>query len=235
MKAAANFGFISPMKLNYNWALIWNFEIWGFISPFVFAGIFQRDMVALMTLYNLVTFSQHHEMGPYNTGAGSCTADYAFALMFGMMTIILTHPLMNMIRMPASPCCNSLIFFVIYGWSKRYPNAPVSLWFFQMKAIQFPFAHVLFNVVTCRGISSLVHGIAVGHLYYFLVDVFPVVYGKDILHTPQILIDVFGGEGGSMSAGYDMYRPKGKAGMEGPTKKKRAHSWGTGQALGSKK
>ena len=33
---------------------------------------------------------------------------------------------------------------------------------------------------------------AVGHLYYFLAHVYPTVYGKDILHTPQFLLDWFG-------------------------------------------
>ena len=39
---------------------------------------------------------------------------------------------------------------------------------------------------------DMLHGFALGHLYYFLVDVVPLVYGKDLLHTPQFLIDKFG-------------------------------------------
>lgn len=35
-------------------------------------------------------------------------------------------------------------------------------------------------------------GIGLGHVYYFLVDVYPLVYGKDLLHTPQFLIDQLG-------------------------------------------
>lgn len=33
---------------------------------------------------------------------------------------------------------------------------------------------------------------AIGHLYYFLADIVPLVYGKNVLNTPQFLIDQFG-------------------------------------------
>jgi Derlin-2/3 len=38
----------------------------------------------------------------------------------------------------------------------------------------------------------MLHGLAVGHLFYFLADVVPQVYGKDFLVTPLFLIDYFG-------------------------------------------
>ena len=41
-------------------------------------------------------------------------------------------------------------------------------------------------------INDILHGMGVGHIYYFLADVIPAVYGKDVLKTPQFLIDTFG-------------------------------------------
>ena len=38
----------------------------------------------------------------------------------------------------------------------------------------------------------MLHGMAMGHLYYFLADVVPQVQGRDVLHTPQFLIDRLG-------------------------------------------
>ena len=40
--------------------------------------------------------------------------------------------------------------------------------------------------------GDMCHGLAIGHLYYFLVDVVPQVQGKDLLVTPRFLIDYFG-------------------------------------------
>lgn len=40
--------------------------------------------------------------------------------------------------------------------------------------------------------GDMCHGLAIGHLYYFLVDVVPQVQGKDILMTPRFLVDYFG-------------------------------------------
>jgi Derlin-2/3 len=40
--------------------------------------------------------------------------------------------------------------------------------------------------------QELIHGIIIGHVYYYLVHIFPLVYGKDVLHTPQFLINYFG-------------------------------------------
>jgi Derlin-2/3 len=38
----------------------------------------------------------------------------------------------------------------------------------------------------------MLHGMIIGHIYYFLVDVIPAVYGKDFLQTPRFMIDYFG-------------------------------------------
>ena len=96
--------------------------------------------MALFTLYCLVTFSQHHEMGPYNTGAGSGTTDYVFALMFGMVAIILTYQLMNMCMPTPDIFARTVAFFVLYAWSKRHPIIHVTFWFVQLKVIQLLFA-----------------------------------------------------------------------------------------------
>ena len=61
-----------------------------------------------------------------------------------------------------------------------------------MKAIYLPFGYLALTVLMGNSYADMCHGLAIGHLYYFLVDVFPQVQGKDILLTPQFLIDYFG-------------------------------------------
>ena len=55
-----------------------------------------------------------------------------------------------------------------------------------------PFAYLAVTVFMGNSYADMCHGLAVGHFYYFLVDVVPQVQGKDILITPQFLIDYFG-------------------------------------------
>mmetsp|Transcript_12819 Transcript_12819/g.26997 ORF Transcript_12819/g.26997 Transcript_12819/m.26997 type:complete len:284 (-) Transcript_12819:452-1303(-) len=242
---AANFGIVSPLKLIYLWDNIYeNFEIWRFVSPFLFIGKF--DFNTLMALYMLVSFSQRYEMEPYNTGAGGGTADYAAALMFGAASIFATYPLVGMVMKVPPIFGRTLTFFVIYTWSKRHPAAPASIWGIQMKAIHLPFAYLGLSVLMGNMYSDLLHGIAVGHLFYFLVDVVPIVYGKDVIHTPQFLIDrlgvgayvppadVAGGRGGG-AVGNNVWRPPGRTNPpRDPAGSSRGYHWGGGgRTLGS--
>lgn len=241
---AGNFGFVSPMKLIYIWDNVFeNFEIWRFLTPFLFVGKF--DFNTLMALYMLQSFSQRYETEPYNTGAGGGTADYVFAIMFGMGMTLLSYPVMLMIGLGAPPIfARTLMFFVLYVWSKRHPTAPASIWGIQMKAIHLPFAYLILSVLMGGMYADLLHGIAVGHLFYFLVDVVPIVYNKDLLHTPMFLIDYFGvgayvapatpaGRSGGM--GNNTWQAPGRVNppSDSAATTTRGHSWGSGgQRLG---
>lgn len=41
-------------------------------------------------------------------------------------------------------------------------------------------------------VFDMLHGMGIAHLYYFLADVVPQVQGRDVLQTPQFLIDRLG-------------------------------------------
>jgi len=241
---AGNFGFVSPMKLIFIWDNIWdNFEIWRFLTPFLYVGKFEFN--TLMALYMLQSFSNRYETEPYNTGAGGGTADYVFAMMFGSIGIFVSYPLIGML-MPTPPMfARTLMFFVLYTWSKRHPTSPASIWGIQLKAIHLPFAYVALSMLMGGMYADLVHGIVVGHLFYFLVDVVPIVYGKDFLHTPQFLIDQMGvgayvapaapGGGGGGAVGNNTWQAPGRVNAPSePARAARGHSWGSGgQTLGS--
>jgi Derlin-2/3 len=196
----------------------------------------------------LQSYSQRYEMEPYNTGAGGGTADYVFALMFGSVVIFASYPLASML-IPTPPIFSrTLMFFVLYTWSKRHPTALTSIWGVQFKAIYLPFATLALEVLMGHLYSDIMHGIAVGHLYYFLVDVVPLVYGKDVLHTPQFLIDrlgvgayvapvpTFTSSGGRVGGiGNNTWQAPGRVNQPAnPTGPASGHNWGSGgQRLGS--
>lgn len=190
LTCAGNFGVINIMSLVYNWTSISSkFEIWRLLTPFCYVGKF--DLSTVFGLYMLVNFSKQYEAGPYNTGAGGGTADYIFALLFGIVCMLFTYSIFayNYI-MPLFT--RNLTFYVLYIWSKRYPTLDANIWGFPIKALWLPFAYLALTVLMGNPFWDVVHGIAVGHLYYYLVDVVPLVYGKDVLQTPQFLIDYFG-------------------------------------------
>ena len=189
---AANFGALKVYSLVWHWTFVYEkFEVWRMLSSFLFVGNF--SFPTLLALMLLVQFSKQYEAGgPYNTGAGGGTADYIFMLGLGMVGILLTYPFL-LVYFPMYPIFSrNLVFYVLYVWSKRNPTAPANIWGFPMKAMYLPFAYVGLTVVMGNSWYDMAHGIIMGHFYYFLVDVVPIIYAKDILHTPQFLIDTFG-------------------------------------------
>jgi Derlin-2/3 len=189
---SVNFGIISPFHIIWSWPSIRNkFELWRVLTPFCYAGPF--DFSTMISIYMLVQFSKQYESGgPFNTGAGGGTADYAFCWLLGSAMMLLTYPLIiGFFELPPIFCRNT-IYYVLYVWSKRHPTAQANIWGFPMAAIYLPFAYLAMTVFMGNSYMDMIHGLAIGHIYYFLVDVVPMVYGKDILRTPQFLIDYFG-------------------------------------------
>jgi Derlin-2/3 len=183
-----NFEAISIRTVIWDFSLLKDeFQIWRLASPFFYVGGFSFNTA--ISLFLLYQYSKQYEAGGvYNTGAGGGTADYAFMLMFGVaMTIASTFVI------GLSPIfCQNLVYYVLYVWSKRHPTADTSLWGFPMKAPMLPFAILGLTVLMGNPWIQMVHGFVMGHLYYFLVEVVPIVYGKDYIHTPMFLINMFG-------------------------------------------
>lgn len=189
---SVNFKVISGFHVVWSWASIKDkFELWRLLTPFCYAGPF--DFSTLISVYMLVQFSKQYETGgPFNTGAGGGTADFAFCMLFGAGLMLLSWPVMVGFFALPPIFCRNMIYYVLYIWSKRHPTAQANIWGFPMAAIYLPFAYLAMTVFMGNSYMDMIHGMAVAHIYYFLVDVIPVVYGKDFLRTPQFLIDYFG-------------------------------------------
>lgn len=245
-----NLGLIGINKLVFMWEpLKDNFEVWRLFTSFLYFGEFSLHMV--FGLYFLVEYSKRYETGSgFNTGAGGGTADYAFCLLFGVVLMLLSYPFLTQYVMPLFG--RNLTYYVLYVWTKRYPTVQVSIWGFPVQALYLPFA--LGALYMCMGnpIADIAHGIAIGHLYYFLVDVVPLVYGKEVLHTPQFLIDYFGvgqyqpeptaaapaaPRGASAAAGGGGgFAAPGRVNPPADLRQRRmggGYTWGEGRALGS--
>lgn len=189
---AGNFQIVSPYQFVFAWNRVYeNFEVWRLLSCFCYAGPFHIN--TLFAVYMLVQFSKQYEAGgPFNTGAGGGTADYIFMLMIGVSLILLSYPFIGSFLSLAPIFTRTLVFFVLYTWSKRHPTANANIWGVPVGANYLPFAYLALSVLMGGAWADILHGMVVGHIYYFLVDVVPQVYGRDIIQTPQFLVDKIG-------------------------------------------
>lgn len=92
---------------------------------------------------------------------------------------------------PGFTLAQQLLLAFIYVDSKREPQKMLNLYFVPVKNAFYPYALIIFNIVSGGGIYDNVIGIIAGNIYYFLVDVLPVTKNIKILKTPKFLVDLF--------------------------------------------
>nr|XP_033812943.1 derlin-3 isoform X2 [Geotrypetes seraphini] len=116
------------------------------------------------------------------------TADFVFMFLFGGFLITLFGLFVNL-----SFLGQAFTIMLVYIWSRRNPTIRMN--FFGLLNFQAPFLPwVLTGFTLLLGHSILIDllGILVGHLYYFLEDVFPnQPGGKKLLLTPGWLRLIF--------------------------------------------
>lgn len=130
------------------------------------------------------------------------TSDYAFAILFGMVGILTS----NVFLLPMIPTFitqnqfhrffhRQLTFYVVYIWSKQHPQHRVNLFGVSLSAAYLPFAYILMGYVLNNGERipvDILHGMLVGHVYFYLACVVPQVLGgrRVVLSTPIALVDL---------------------------------------------
>ncbi len=127
--------------------------------------------------------------------------DYAFALIFGMVGILMTQFLL-LPYLSSSHSSQKHIFFhrhltqyVVYIWSKQHAHHRVNLFGFPMEAAYLPYAYLVIGYALNNGQVlpiDILHGMFVGHVYYYLACVVPGVLGggRAVLATPMFLVDL---------------------------------------------
>ncbi|KAF6155583.1 hypothetical protein GIB67_004577 [Kingdonia uniflora] len=80
----------------------------------------------------------------------------------------------------------SLVFMLLYVWSREFPNAQVNIYgLVSLKAFYLPWAMLALDVIFGSPIMPDLLGIMAGHLYYFLTVLYPLSSEKHILKTPN--------------------------------------------------
>ncbi|CAM9544608.1 unnamed protein product [Pylaiella littoralis] len=232
----------SPVDLALSWPLVWKkFHVWRLFTSGIFPGM--PSFGALMMMFSVGMFSLRYEKDGFSMGGGGGSADYAFMLLFGFVGI--ETSLLLLFYQPYLIFTESVMFYICYVWSRKHPTMSVSFWGIPINALFVPWVMIAMRV--CMG-SSVFHGllgIAIGHLFYFLVDVLPDLHDIDLLRTPKIFVDVLGW--GQEGSGVSMQAPgggggAGASGMAAPGNVRpprdiprtgRGAGWGSGRTLGS--
>lgn len=131
-------------------------------------------------------YSERLEADPFPAG-GNPHSDYIFMLSFGASVLWVLGYAFGFAFLG-----NSFVFMIVYVWSRRDPEAPVSVWGFKLKGIYLPWALMAFTILIGGSPVMDIVGVVAGHAYYFLIDVLPQqTQGQQVLKTPQFLYVVY--------------------------------------------
>ena len=137
----------------------------------------------LMQMMFLYQYSRQLEEGPF----GGQTAEYVFFVLFSAAVLLGLGALL------AAPLLGPpLVMALIYYWSRRLPDLDLNFWFgLRFKSLYLPFALLAFNMLLGGFPFMELVGCLVGHLYHFLLDIYPQTHGVRLLRCPQFLYRQF--------------------------------------------
>lgn len=178
--AALSFKWISAESMILFWPLITSkFEVWRLFTPFIFAGSFSFNFA--MHTYVMYENFRRYEENPYNTGAGGNTADFIWLILLAMGVLLGLAYVFDLLILS-----DAILYVVMYVWSRREPAAQVNMFGFRFKSVYLPWVYVAIRLLMGGSITEPLMGIAVGHLYFYLVEVYPAAHGgRGLIQTPQ--------------------------------------------------
>ncbi|KAL0626013.1 Derlin-3 [Plecturocebus cupreus] len=177
--AAVQLELLSPFQLYFNPHLVFRkFQVWRLVTNFLFFG-----PLGFSFFFNMLFVFRYCRMLEEGSFRGR-TADFVFMFLFGGVLMTLLGLLGSLFFLG-----QALMAMLVYVWSRRSPRVRVN--FFGLVTFQAPFlpwALMGFSLLLGNSILVDLLGIAVGHIYYFLEDVFPnQPGGKRLLLTPGFL------------------------------------------------
>lgn len=181
--AACALELITPFHIYFNTYFIFQkLELWRLLTNFLYFGSLNLDFVFHM--FFLVKYCKTLEEGSFR----GRSADFLWMLLFGAALLNVAAAFVDLRFLGTS-----LTFMMVYVWGRR--NAHVTLSFlgvFNFTAPYLPWVLLGFSVVLRSSPVVDLLGMAVGHLYYFLEDVYPRISGRRLLKTPGLLQMLFG-------------------------------------------
>mmetsp|Transcript_32914 Transcript_32914/g.84984 ORF Transcript_32914/g.84984 Transcript_32914/m.84984 type:complete len:239 (-) Transcript_32914:25-741(-) len=153
-------------------------QIWRLVTTFFYFGDFKIDF--FFHMFFLARYSRGLEEGNFR----GRSADYLWMLILGATVMLCIAPFL---RLPFLSYC--LTFMMIYVWARRNEhNRLLFLGVLDFDAPYLPYVFCAFSYFFGGSVIVDVIGIVVGHIYYFLCDVYPLMSGRTLIRTPSILV-----------------------------------------------
>ncbi|XP_073530732.1 derlin-2-like isoform X3 [Phyllobates terribilis] len=158
--------------------------IWRLVTNFLYFG-----ELGFSFFFNMVFTYRYCKMLEETSFRGR-TADFVFMFLFG--GLIITKQVFGLL-VDLSFMGQAFTLMLVYVWCRRNPYVRINiLGILTVQAPYMPWVLLLFSILVGDSILVDALGIAAGHLYYFLEDVFPnQPGGMRLLVTPEILKQIF--------------------------------------------
>ena len=155
---------LSPFHLYFNWlAIVSRGQTWRLVTSFCYFG--NAGLNFFLNMVFLLRYSKGLEEG-YGPAR---MWDFAFCMCAGAALVLLVAPYTDMIFFGTS-----LTSHLVYLWSRRNPGMQISLFFLvTFSAPYLPWVLLGFSALLGHDVKQDLLGIAVGHVYFFLEDVWP--------------------------------------------------------------
>ncbi|CAJ0930322.1 unnamed protein product, partial [Ranitomeya imitator] len=143
--------------------------IWRLVTNFLYFG-----QLGFSLVFKMIFTYRYCKMLEETSFRGR-TADFVFMFLFGGLVI------------------TAFTLMLVYIWCRRNPSVQINI--LGILTVQAPYMPWVLLALSLLGDDSVLVdalGIAAGHIYYFLEDVFPnQPGGKKLLVTPEILKQMF--------------------------------------------
>lgn len=175
---ACSLGLLDPSILALEYKFVFSyFQVWRLITNFFFLGTFSINFG--IRLLMIARYGVNLEKGPFERR----TADFLWMMIFGALSLLVLSaiPIFRSYFLGTS-----LVFMLVYVWSREFPNAQISIYgLVTLKAFYLPWAMLALDVIFGSPLGPDLLGIIAGHLYYFLTVLHPLATGKNLLKTPK--------------------------------------------------
>ncbi|KAJ3411639.1 Derlin-2 [Chytridiales sp. JEL 0842] len=186
-----------PFQLHFSYDLVFKAgQYWRLLTSFLYFGNFSIDF--LFHMFFMVRYARMLEEG-YFRGR---TADFLWLFMLGAVAIVVLTPLFSRRSLAVPFLSSPLSFMLVYLWSRQNRHIRMNfLGLFSFNAPALPLVLLGFSLLL-HGVfpTADVIGLVVGHIYYFLDDVWPRagVQGGDVvrprlLRAPKFFVDLLEG------------------------------------------
>lgn len=162
------------------------FQVWRLFTNLLFIGGFSTSFLMFAVMMYM-----HFRNVEQNSIVLRVYAKFIMMLFYLMVFLNILNLFSNKIFgiQTGFTLAHQLLLAFIYIDSKREPQKTINLYFLPIKNAVYPYALIVFNIVSGAGIYDNIIGIIAGNIYFVLVDVLPVNKNLNLLKTPKFLVD----------------------------------------------